>query len=100
VRFLADSQGCLFWYLYVPGTAIGHAVVASAKFYGTPEEDWEQEDLENDELDFVAESFESFLWRFWVENEIWYSVYYDKTPLPEQARLYLSDYRSRDDERA
>src|SRR5262249_23903747 len=38
IRFLADSQGCIFWYLYVTTTGTDHAVVSSPCFFGTESE--------------------------------------------------------------
>jgi len=38
VRFLADSQGCVFWYLYIPTGISDHAIVSSPHYYG-PDED-------------------------------------------------------------
>ena len=43
VRFLADSQCCLFWYLYLTANGSDHAVVASHGFYGTEAEQWQEE---------------------------------------------------------
>jgi hypothetical protein len=40
------------------------------------------------------------LWRFWVENELWFAVYYDKTTILEAGRAYVADYRARGGERA
>ncbi len=42
---------------------------------------------------FAAPSFESFLHRFWFENEIWYALNLDKTPLTDEQRAYLDHYR-------
>jgi hypothetical protein len=92
VRFLADSQGCLFWYLYLPPVGKGHAVLSSTAFFGTAEEQW-QDDLEHEsEISFVAESFELFMWRFWIENEIWFAGW-QNTPLSDAALDYVEGYR-------
>jgi hypothetical protein len=81
VRFLADSQGCIFWYLYMTSDGGDHAVVASPGFYGTELEGWQDEKPNPDEIVFSAGSFEEFLCRFWLENEIRFSAY-EKTTLP------------------
>ncbi len=106
VRFLSDSQGCLFWYLFLPPGG-GHAVVASGRFYGTPEE---EKSLEPDEADqladpdtkprplwFCAPSFSVFLRRFWLENEIGFALYADGTDavFPPLAAAYIEAYRRR-----
>jgi hypothetical protein len=87
IRFLADQQGCLYWYLYV--TATGHAVVSSMDFYGGPEADF----TEDGEIAFCGESFESFLYRFWLENEIWYAAN-EGDPMPADAEEYIRRYQA------
>ncbi len=46
---------------------------------------------------FCAESFEAFMGRFWLENEIWYATY-RKTPKPEGGAAYVEEYRRKYDE--
>jgi hypothetical protein len=94
VRFLADSQGCLFWFLYVHPDGSDHAVVSSAGFYGTEDEQWQDEPPDPTEIDYCAESFEAFLCRFWLENEIWYAQW-KKTPMPNVGQEYIERYRSK-----
>ena len=93
VRFLADSQGCLFWYLFLPLGQRDHAVVCSPDFYGTEAEQWQDEAPDPSQIVFSSSSFEEFIWRFWIENEIWYAGY-EKTPLTESGALYVQQYRS------
>jgi hypothetical protein len=91
LRFLADSQGCIFWYLYqIPGSS-DHCVVASPDFYGTEAEQWQEEPPDPNQIIFCEESFERFLCRFWLENEIWYCDY-EKRPLFAEGRQYLDRY--------
>ncbi len=84
IRFLSDSQGCLFWYLYL--TANGdHAVLSPSDLYGSPAEEqgfYSYVDGEKhlagrkaENISFAAESFEAFICRFWIENEIWFAAY-------------------------
>jgi len=114
VRFLNDSQGCLFWYLYLTADGSDHAVVTSPDLYNPPlepseedepededcgeeseddepeDEDWEEEDEPDAKaIAFCAESFESFLCRHWLENEISFAQCPVKTPMPEAARQYI-----------
>jgi hypothetical protein len=81
LRFLADSQGCLFWYLYL-ATNGDHAVLSSGDYYGSPSEEegfYSYELAEgplvrnSEDISFAEESFEAFMWRFWIENEIWFA---------------------------
>jgi hypothetical protein len=92
VRFLADSQGCIFWYLYLSPDGSDHAVVSSPGFYGTEAEQWQDEPPNPAEIVYSAESFEAFMCRFWLENEIWYAEW-KKTPMPEVGREYIERYR-------
>lgn len=100
VRFLADSQGCLFWYLFFPTGVSDHAVVCSPDFYGPDAEDFyyglDQEmgigSRDPRALVFCAKSLEAFLCRFWIENELWFSAF-DGTPMSEVCRQYLESYR-------
>ena len=94
IRFLADSQGCIFWYLFVTGDSSDHAVVSSSDFYGTEDDQSEDEPPDPSELAFSAESFEAFIWRFWLENEMWFSGW-KKTPMPSAGEQYIEQYRSK-----
>jgi hypothetical protein len=94
VRFLADSQGCLFWYLYLTPDGSDHAVVSSPGFYDTEDEQWQEEPPDPAEIVFCGESFEAFMCRFWLENEIWFAEW-RKTPMPDVGREYIERYRGR-----
>ena len=94
VRFLADSQGCVFWYLYVTPDGSDHAVVSSPGFYGTEAEQWQDEPPDPAKIVFAAESFEAFMCRFWLENEIWFAGW-QKTPMPDVGREYIEQYRKK-----
>lgn len=94
VRFLADQQGCLYWYLYLTADGRDHAVVCSADFYGS-EDTYEAEEgdgTEPDAIVFCGESFETFLCRYWLENEIWFADN-DDAPMPDVAAEYIRRYR-------
>ena len=99
VRFLCDSQGCIFWYLFLTKNGSDHAVVASTDFYGTEEElqaasNWVSDGPDPEALVFCGESFEEFLGRFWLENEIWFAGC-DKTPMPPGGAEYIERYRQK-----
>jgi hypothetical protein len=93
IRFLADSQSCIFWYLYLTADSSDHAVVASPGFYGTEDEQWQEEPPDPAEIVFSAESFEAFMCRFWLENEIWFAGY-EGAPMPDVCQEYLERYRN------
>jgi hypothetical protein len=103
-HFLSDSQGCAHWYLHVLKDGRS-AVLGSPDLYclRTENSDWienpacrkERIDLAGLEFACCAPSFSDFLYRFWVENEIWY-VLTDKVkprPLSGLEQAYVDHYR-------
>lgn len=60
--------------------------------YGTEAERGYYEPGDGPEIAFVAESFEAFMYRFWLENEIWFAEW-KKTPMPDVGREYIESYR-------
>ncbi len=92
IRFLRDQQDCLFWYLYVqpggeasvlcspipfdaPGLAVsGEVVLANS---------W-----------FVAPDFEHFVYRFWIENELWDLLNERDPELTPAQQAYVGHYEA------
>lgn len=91
VRFLADSQGCLFWYIYLTPHGKDHAVVSSPYFYGSEAEQWDEEPPDHTQISFSEESFEAFMCRFWIENEIWFAAY-ERSAMPDFGAKYIESY--------
>jgi hypothetical protein len=91
IRFLADQQGCAFWYLYVATSGTDHCVVCSYEYFDADEMDYAIDELKESAFQFWAESFEAFLMRFWLENEILFAKY-DSTPPPDLAPRFLESY--------
>lgn len=102
IRFLNDSQSCLFWYLYITKDN-DHFVVVSGKLLDPEDDDQDDEDeyYEDEVYDsdnepqifFCASGFEEFIYRFWIENEIWYSLCYDHKPLTQLQLNYVEHYK-------
>jgi hypothetical protein len=92
VRFLADSQRCIIWYLYIPSGTTDHAVVASPVFFDSDEDLPQGLELDSGAVVFSAESFEAFICRFWIENELWFSEI-DNTRPSNVGQEYLERYR-------
>jgi len=100
LHFLSDSQSCAHWYLHVL-TDGRSAVLESPDLYCYEIEnsDWmenpacrlERIDLSNVEFYYCSKSFAEFLFRFWIENEIWFAVHVDeaKRPLSALEKAYL-----------
>ncbi|GAA3743516.1 hypothetical protein GCM10022225_28870 [Plantactinospora mayteni] len=92
VRFLNDQQGCCHWYLHLLPDG-GHRVLCGGLQY-----DAEQVGADEAAADLlvVAPDFESFVYRFWVENLAWYGVVGAElgwTELSTPVRDYLGHYR-------
>jgi hypothetical protein len=103
IHFLSDSQWVLHWLLYVSPEG-PEAVVATNRPLGFElGEDEEGETLRlfdpaSGDAAVCAESFTEFLYRFWIENEIWFKLANpDDEPrglTPEQLR-YAEHYARR-----
>jgi hypothetical protein len=90
IRFLNDQQWVLLWYLYIKPSG-EHCVVVSA----IPFDDAEARKNLTDEIIlnntfFCAPGFEEFLYRFWLENEIWFAL--DGGELNPTMQDYLKFY--------
>ncbi len=103
IHFLSDQQWCLHWYLYV-GLSGQHFVVVTPYAYGhvfDPAELGEDEEPLPDEVDltdedepiwFCAPSFKEFIYRYWMENEIWFNACSDTAALTAAQLAYLQHY--------
>jgi len=106
IHFLSDSQSCVHWYIHVMPDA-GAAVLNSPHLYGYRIEnpEWlddpscglDQIELAGLEFSCCAISFSEFLYRFWIENEIWFSLVpkESRRPLNELELSYVEHYTSR-----
>jgi hypothetical protein len=102
LHFLSDSQGCAHWYLHVihDGRA---AVLESEDLFCYPEcldyptAHLEQVELNAGQFRCCALTFSEFLYRFWIENEIWFALAHDasRRPLTELELAYVNHYASR-----
>jgi hypothetical protein len=90
IRFLIDRQGVIGWYLYL--TPQGkQAILVGYPWFDDPDDD----SLHAIALpDICASSFEEFLYRFWVENMLWFKIvhFQGKIPLKEEEKRYLQYY--------
>lgn len=94
LRFMNDSQGCIIWYLLMrPG---GTAKVVASRYFFDPEifEALKDDDEASEYADIFtqayvcADSFLEFIYRFWIENSIWYSLD-DERPLTNRESEYI-----------
>jgi hypothetical protein len=102
LTFLADSQACAFWLLYTG--ADGEAVIVTEYPPGFEfsEEDAASQQREPGSLasdaSVCADSFSEFLYRLWIENEIFFRLTgpeAEREPLTDEQRRYGEHFRDR-----
>jgi hypothetical protein len=102
IHFLSDSQWVLHWLLYC-GDDGSEAVVVTDRPLGFELDPGEHEETVS-AFDpeagggVCAESFAEFVYRFWIENEIWFAVSDRGTearPLTDEQRRYAEHYAHR-----
>lgn len=91
VRFMNDQQEIFLWYLHISEDNKTSVIISSIMF---DEENLEEipEDVLISNIHFTAPSFEKFLYRFWLENSIWYALDENKKLNSEQQE-YLEHYK-------
>jgi hypothetical protein len=89
VRFMRDSQDLLFWYLHLDPQGPPFVVVSSIDFETVGQVDPEQALRQ---FWFCAPEFEEFIYRFWMENSIWFATS-DKKELTTAQLAYARHYQ-------
>lgn len=94
LRVISDQQDCLHWFVRLLGPG-RHDTVVSPFPYCDDLGDWTDEELAlyDPVLEVCADSFEEFIWRFWIENSIWLALR-GESPLTAEQERYLSFYKS------
>ncbi len=95
LRFLHDQQDCVIWHLYLSPQG-EECVLASHVYLDQVYTDPEAFDHITEEEAVAhtwicAPSFETFLYRFWIENVLWFNLNAGK-PLTEEQKQYLAFY--------
>jgi hypothetical protein len=97
VSFLSDQQDCVLWYLYLtPGSA--HRVLAfpgDMAMYVDEARAGQEVTMADiaDAIRVCAPSFASFIYRFWLENTIWFKLNAsDAAPFTPAEQAYLDHY--------
>ncbi len=93
IRFLNDQQEVLLWYLYLTPES-EHCVLVSPISFDDEELAAIPPDVIRQNTFFCAPTFETFLYRFWLENKIWFALD-EKEALTDAQRRYLEHYKSR-----
>lgn len=98
IHFLSDSQSCAHWYVHVLRSGESAVLEAGDLYcYAIENSAWienpacrlERINIEEMEFRFCSASFPEFLFRFWIENEIWYASNVARRPLTDLERAYL-----------
>jgi hypothetical protein len=97
VRFLNDQQEVLLWYLYL--TPAGEQRVLVSPFMldevaqdGPMNEQTRQAVVDN--TFECAPTFAEFIYRFWLENVIWFKLNDQSAPLTANEQTYVAYYES------
>ena len=104
IHFLSDSQWVLHWYIHIDSSG-DHFVAVSSNAYGFAPEDPDEDpialqrknevDLQEEEIWFCAPTFNEFIYRFWLENEIWFALELDDRPLTAIEQAYVGYYSNK-----
>jgi hypothetical protein len=100
IHFLSDSQWIWHWYLFIDFQG-NHCVMTSPKPLGFDfDENFERPgiseiDVQGIDIWYCASSFTEFIYRFWIENEIWFALKSDKRPLTTLEKLYVEFYSNK-----
>jgi len=100
LRFLNDQQDVLLWFLYLD-TSGNHCVVVSDLMYDDEEgfrqwaegSQYSMSELTLGHTFFCAPDFESCVYRFWMENTIWFALNEGVGVLDDTQRKYLEHYQ-------
>jgi hypothetical protein len=93
IHFLSDSQWCLHWYLHIQNSG-DHFVAVSPDAYGFDGGGKVDNNLElaDNDIWYCAPSFPEFIYRFWLENDIWFALEDKKLPLTVLQKVYVEHY--------
>lgn len=92
LRFMNDQQCVLLWYLYLKRDQVPAVVVGVPQFDDVANDESFDDAVRLVELHFCAPTFEEFMYRFWIENAIWYSLE-GRCSLTAEQRMYLDAVR-------
>lgn len=91
VRFLRDQQDCLFWYLHLLPDGDAHVLCSPIPFDDPKLQVSQEVVLAN--TWYCAPHFEHFVYRFWIENEIWDIASSASDEWTPEQRAYVAHYK-------
>jgi len=74
LRFMNDQQCVLIWYLYLTADHSISVVLADPEWRDEAPGDSLDDIITPTNLTICADSFEEFVYRFWLENTIWFGL--------------------------
>lgn len=92
IHILSDSQWVLHWLLYVGETAEAVIVTPSPLGFELGEESIRRFELGATAAAVCAPSFNEFIYRLWLENELWFSLAVEHSALTAEQQRYLDHY--------
>lgn len=99
LHVLSDQQWVLHWLLYMDSGGNESVLVSREPIGFRVDEDWEDPPLHiipmdgSYDLEVAADSFTEFLYRFWIENELWLALE-QGGPLAPHLAFYASQLPS------
>jgi len=91
LRFMNDQQNILLWYLYLSPTGDHCVIVSNIDFDDTAYFNSLPGGAVQNSSGYCAPSFEAFLYRFWLENRIWFKIDEGGT-MDDTEKQYLEHY--------
>ncbi|GAB4346326.1 MAG: hypothetical protein OHK0038_26510 [Flammeovirgaceae bacterium] len=96
-HFYRDQQDCLFWYYYVRENGESCILVSAIPFYKEGIDAQLNDDIIQNEVFFTATTFDEFIFRTWLENELWYNLVAKKAFENQQTekvgKEYIEEYK-------
>ena len=90
LTFYTDSQSCVVWGIRLAKGDDRYApVLAGAPEFPDEDPPEGQPYFSFPELTFCAPTFESFLYRWWLENTLWFAANSKKRPLNPEEQAYM-----------
>jgi len=94
--FYSDQQGVLYWSLYLHPDGTHHVVTGDYPDPQRLQQYFEDDEVPEDErwnlyLPKCAESFAEFVWRWWMENKLWFITLEDGARPTHPARVAYLD---------
>lgn len=97
VHLISDSQWVFHWLLYLGED--GSSAIVGTSFpagFDLDADDYEEATWLHEDRRYVlvADSFAEFIWRWWMDNEVFYRAVVGKASLTTEQKAYVAQYGS------